>query len=94
MHMFPLADLPQDLCRVVLMELCLVIFPHIQVVLPHAEQYGDIFRLHDVPFAEHRVFHHTGDDLGDIMAEHLPYRVFCANQLHNPSLLANGFLRG
>ena len=72
----------QNIGCVVLVQHVLVVFPDVDVLFAHAEQHGDILRADDVPLAEHRVLGDAGNDLGDVVAEHLSDRVLNAQQLH------------
>ena len=80
--MLPLADRAQDICCIVLVQHGFIVFPDVNVLLAHAEQHGDILLADDMALAEHRILGHTGDDLGDIVAEHLPDRILHAHQFH------------
>ena len=77
-----MAERAQDIRRIVLVQHVFVIFPDVDVLLAHAEQHGDILLADDVPLAEHRVLGHPGDDLGDVVAEHLPDCILYAHQFH------------
>ena len=49
---------------------------------PYGKKHRNIFFCNDVAFAEYRIFCHTFDNLCNIVAEHLAYRVFCFHQFH------------
>ena len=80
--MLSLADRAQDIGSVVLVKHILVVFPDVDVFLAHAEQHGDILLADDMSLAEHGVLGDARDDLGDVMAEHLPDRILHAHQFH------------
>ena len=71
-HIVPLADLPQDICGIIFVEHCLIIFPDVQMILAHAEQHRDILFSDNMPFPKHRIFGYARNNLGDVMAEDLP----------------------
>ena len=81
-HVLALTDRAQDIRRIVLVQHVFVIFPDVDVLLAHAEQHGDILLADDMALAEYRILGHTGDDLGDIVAEHLPDCILHAHQFH------------
>ena len=81
-HVRALTQGAQNIGCVVLVQHVLVVFPDVDVLFAHAEQHGDILRADDVPLAEHRVLGDAGNDLGDVVAEHLSDRVLNAQQLH------------
>ena len=56
-------------------------------VLPVSYTHLDVYKRQDMTLAEHRVLCDARDNLGDIMAEHLPDRVLRAYQFHRESLL-------
>ena len=58
------------------------LFPDIEVFFADGQQHWDVLGLDDVPLAEARALELARDDLGDIVAEHLPCRVNSADQLH------------
>ena len=55
--------------------------------LAAAQQHGDVLGLHDVPFAEDRPLGYAGDNLGDVVAEHLPHGILGGNEFHGQNLL-------
>lgn len=66
---------------------CRGVFPDVEVLLADGKQHGNILGLDDVPFAEAGILVLARDDLGDIMAEHLPCRVNSTDQFHDGILL-------
>ncbi|MPM22493.1 hypothetical protein SDC9_68948 [bioreactor metagenome] len=74
---------PQNFRRFVLMEDAGTLFPDIQGILAQRQQNGDILLRHNVPLAEAGVLRLPADDLGNIMAEHMPHRVFGRNEFQS-----------
>ena len=87
-HVLVLAQGPQPLRRLVLVEHARRLLPHVQVLLAHGEQDGDVLLPDHMALAEPGVLGDAGDDLGQIVAEHVPHRAAGVNQLHIQSLLA------
>ena len=81
-HVLVLAQDPQPLGRLVLVEHAALLFPHVQVLLAHGEQHGDILFRHHVSLAEPGVLGDAGDDLGQIMAEHVANGPPGVDELH------------
>ena len=73
---FVLGDGAQALSRLVLMEHPLGLFPDIEVVFPHGEQDGHVLLSDNMALTEPGVFGDAGDDLGQIVAEHMPPRAW------------------
>ena len=71
----------------VLMQDAGALFPDIEVFFADGQQHWDVLGLDDVPLAEARALELARDDLGDIVAEHLPCRVNSADQFHLFNLL-------
>ena len=66
----------------VLVEDAGLFLPDIEVFLADAQQHRNILGLNDVALFEAGPLEFTRDDLGDIVAEHLPCRVFGTDQFH------------
>jgi len=66
----------------VLVEDAGLFLPDIEVFLADAQQHRNILGLNDVALFEASPLELTRDDLGDIVAEHLPCRVFGTDQFH------------
>ena len=90
MHVRSLADFPQDIRRVVFMQHVFVVFPDIDALLAHAEQNRDVLLCNDMALAEDRSLFYTPNDLGAVVAEHLPDRVLCFHQFHRSSSCSAG----
>ena len=71
----------------VLMQDAGALFPDVEVFFADGQQHWDVLGLDDVPLAEARALELARDDLGDIVAEHLPRRVNSADQFHLFNLL-------
>ena len=85
LHVRILAQLTQDLGCIILMQHRLIILPDIDVVLPDRKQHRDILFPDHMSLAEHGILRHPTDNLRDIMAEDLPYRIHRLHFLHQPS---------
>ena len=81
-HVFVPADVPQNFRRLVFVEHGVVVLPDVKMLLAHRQQHRDVLRLDDVSLAEHRAFTFAGDDLGDIVAQHLSHGVLSFHQFH------------
>ena len=81
-HVVVLGDGAQTLGGFVLVEHAFRLFPDIEVILSHGEQDGDIPLRHDMALAEPGILGDAGDDLGEVVAEHMAHRVLCFNELH------------
>ena len=76
-------------CRVVFVELILPQLPHKQMLFAHAEQHGNIGLFHYVALlkahtlkARFVISALTGNNLGHVVAQHVPDRIFRSNLLH------------
>ena len=58
------------------------LLPDIEILFANGEQHRDILRLDDVPFAEACSLELAGNDLCDVVAEHLPDSVFGTDEFH------------
>ena len=76
-HSLPLAHLPENLRRLVFMVNRIVLLPHVELVLSHAQQHRDIFLPHNMSFSEPGSFGHSRDDLGHIVTEYLSHGLLC-----------------
>ena len=56
--------------------------PDIEIFLADAQQHRDVLGLDDVPLAEPRPLELARNDLGDVMAKHLPHGILRPNQFH------------
>ena len=81
-HMLAETEVAQDRRRLVLVQHGLVVFPDVQMVLAHAQQHGHILLTDDVALAEDGALFLVLDDLGDVMAQHVPDGFFGFYQLH------------
>ena len=86
-HVLVLAQGAQPLGGVVLMDHAGDHLPDIQVFLPHGQQYRDVLLPDHMALPEPGVLILPGDDLGHIVAEDVPYRVLCTDQLHSAASL-------
>lgn len=86
-HVLVLAQRPQALGGLVLVEGARLLLPHVQVLLAHAQQHGDVLGGDDVALAEPGVLGDAGDDLGQVVAEHMAHRVLGVYQLHGVTIL-------
>ena len=86
MHVLVLAQRAQPFGSFVLVEHAGRLFPYVQVLLAHGQQHRDVLRRDHVPLAEPGVLRDAGNDLGQIVAEHVPHRVAGVDQLHESSL--------
>ena len=84
---FACSGLVQQGSCLVLVEDAGVLFPDVEVLLADGKQHRDILGLDDVPLAETGILVLARDDLGDIMAEHLPCGVNSTDQFHDGILL-------
>ena len=80
--MFPLAERPQTLRSLVLVEHSWRFFPDVQRLLAHTEQHGDVLRCDNVSLAEAGVFRHAGNNLRHVVAQHMPHGAFGFDLLH------------
>ena len=87
-HVLAHAQIAQDLRRLVLVEHVLVVLPNIDMVLAHAQQHRHVLRPDDVSLAEDRPLFLVLDDLGDVVAEHMPDGFFGLHQLHGCGFLS------
>ena len=79
MHMLSLTDFFQDQSRLILVQHAFFLFPDIQIFLAHRQKYRNILLRHDMAFPEYRILCYSPDDLCDIMADHMTYRIFCSD---------------
>ena len=56
--------------------------PDVEVLFANAQQNRDVLGLDDMALAEPGALELAGDDLGDIVAEHLACRVYGTDQFH------------
>ena len=68
------------------MEAGVIFFPDVDMLLAHAQQDRHVLRGNDMTFLEDRAFLDPRDDLGDIVAEHLPNGILRTHQLHKNTL--------
>ena len=68
--------------RLVLVEDTGGLLPDIEVLFADAQQHRDILRLNDMSLAETGALELPREDLGHVVAEHLPHGVFGADQFH------------
>ena len=80
--MLPHAQIAQNGRRVVFVQHVFVLLPNVYMLLAYAEQHRDIFLADDVSLAEHRAFPFAGNDLGNIVAQHLSHGVLSFHQFH------------
>ena len=66
----------------VLVEDAGLFLPDVEVFFADGEQHGDVLGLDDMALAETCALELTGNDLGNVVAEHLACRVFGTNQFH------------
>ena len=66
----------------VLVEDAGLFLPDIEILFADGEQHGDVLGLDDMALAEAGTLELAGNDLGNIVAEHLPCRVFGTDQFH------------
>ena len=66
----------------VLVEDAGLFLPDVEVFFADGEQHGDVLRLDDMALAETCALELAGNDLGNVVAEHLACRVFGTNQFH------------
>ena len=59
-----------------------LLLPDVEILFADGEQHGDVLGLDDMALAEAGTLELAGNDLGNIVAEHLAYRVFCFHQFH------------
>ena len=85
-HVVVPAHLAQDPRGLVLMEAGVIFFPDVDMLLAHAQQDRHVLRGNDMAFLEDRAFLDPRDDLGDIVAEHLPNGILRTHQLHKNTL--------
>ena len=66
------------------------------MLFSNGQQHRNIFFFYHMTFAKYRIFGHAFYYLGNIVAEYMPYRVFCLDQFHNilisPKQLFSGAL--
>ena len=84
--MLVLAELAQDISRLILVHLRRILVPDVDVVLAEREQYRDVLFLDHMALAEPRILRHAANDLRDIVAEHLPDCIDCPDFLHRAHL--------
>lgn len=66
----------------VLVEDAGLLLPDVEILFADGEQHGDVLGLDDMALAEAGTLELAGNDLGNIVAEHLPCRVFGADEFH------------
>ena len=76
-HIFSPGNLAQDPGCFIFMVDSIIFFPYIELVFSHTQKNGDIFLCDNMPFPEPGAFGDPFDDLGQVMTEHLSYRIFC-----------------
>ena len=81
-HALAAAQGRQPLRRVVLMDHPRRHLPDVQVFLAHGEKDGDVPGSDGVALAEPGALKLAGDDLGQVMAEHMAHGIFCFDELH------------
>ena len=83
MHILTGTDFIQNLRCFIFMPHRVILFPYIQMLFPYGKQHRNVLCGHNMSFAEYCIFGHPPDDLSNIMAEYMPYRIFCFYQFHN-----------
>ena len=68
------------------MEHSLLLLPHVEVLFAHGQQHRDVLRGDDVALAEPGILGDTGDDLGQVMAQHMAHRLTGFNEFHGAYL--------
>ena len=86
-HMFVLAQGPQVLGGLVLVEQSFGLLPDVQVLLAHGEEYRDVLLRDYMALAEAGVLGDAPDNLRQVVAEHMPYRVPGVNESHDDGCL-------
>ena len=80
------AQLTQALGRLIFMEHSLLLLPHVEVLFAHGQQHRDVLRGDDVSLAEPGILGDAGDDLGQVMAQHMAHRLTGFNEFHGAYL--------
>ena len=81
-HMLVLAQGLEPQGGLVLVEHAGLFFPHIEVLLAHTQQHWDILLSDHMALAEPGVLGNAPDDLRQVVAEHMAYRVAGIDQFH------------
>ena len=89
-HMRVLAHGAHALCRLVLMEHALGLFPDEERLLAHAEEHGNVLLCDNMPLAEAGVLRDAGDDLRHVMAQDVADGLGGFNFLHLDHLNEKG----
>ena len=72
----------KHLCCLIFVHHGLIIFPYIYGVFSDAKQHRYILFCYNMPLAKNRILFHIGDNLCDIVAEHLSDCLRCLHKLH------------
>ena len=81
------AEIPEAHCRFILMEHALRLLPHIQMFFPDGKKNGDVLLPHNMALPEDGILDHSGDNLCQIVAEHMSDRVLRSDKFHYALLL-------
>ena len=85
-HVLVAAQPAQTLRRFVFMEHSLLLLPHVEVLFAHGQQHRDVLRGDDVALAEPGILGDAGDDLGQVMAQHMAHCLTSFNEFHGAYL--------